>query len=57
MERRKNFAEKYGIVKVDYATVDTGFAGRVIWTLRQYLGTPQMKDYEEWYGYAIGSTK
>ncbi len=30
MERRRAFAEKHGIVKVDYATVDNPFAGRVI---------------------------
>ena len=30
MERRKAFAKKYGIVKLDYATVDNPFAGRVI---------------------------
>lgn len=30
MERRKAFAEKYGIVKVDYATIDNLFAGKVI---------------------------
>lgn len=30
MERRRNFADKYGIVKVDYATVDNPFAGRII---------------------------
>jgi hypothetical protein len=30
MERRKAFAEKYGISKLDYATVDNPFAGRVI---------------------------
>ncbi|MBC8061330.1 MAG: recombinase family protein [Clostridiaceae bacterium] len=28
--RRRAFAEKYGIVKLDYATVDNPFAGRVI---------------------------
>ncbi|WP_026673606.1 recombinase family protein [Alkalihalobacterium bogoriense] len=30
IERRKAFAEKHGIVKVDYATVDNPFAGKVI---------------------------
>jgi hypothetical protein len=30
MDRRKAFAEKYNISKVDYATVDNPFAGRVI---------------------------
>ena len=30
MERRKAFAKKYGIVKLDYATVNNPFAGRVI---------------------------
>lgn len=30
MERRKNFAEKHGIAKIDYATVKHPFAGRVI---------------------------
>jgi len=30
IERRRAFAEKHGIVKVDYATVDNPFAGRVI---------------------------
>jgi site-specific DNA recombinase len=30
MERRKAFAEKYNISKLDYATVDNPFAGRVI---------------------------
>ncbi|UZQ52731.1 recombinase family protein [Clostridium kluyveri] len=30
VERRKAFAKKYGIVKLDYATVDNPFAGRVI---------------------------
>jgi len=30
MERRKAYAEKYGIVKLDYATIDNPFAGRVI---------------------------
>ncbi|WP_333888367.1 zinc ribbon domain-containing protein [Clostridium sp.] len=30
MERRKAFAKKYGIVKLDYATVDNPFAWRVI---------------------------
>ncbi|MBC8060159.1 MAG: recombinase family protein [Clostridiaceae bacterium] len=30
IERRRAFAEKYGIVKLDYATVDNPFAGRVI---------------------------
>src|SRR5690606_28412208 len=30
MERRRAFAEKHGIVKVDYATVENPFAGRVI---------------------------
>lgn len=30
MERRKAFAKKYGIVKLDYATLDNPFAGRVI---------------------------
>ena len=30
MERRKAFAEKYKISKLDYATVDNPFAGRVI---------------------------
>lgn len=30
MERRRVFAEKHGIVKVDYATIDNPFAGRVI---------------------------
>ena len=29
IERREAFAEKYGIVKVDYATLDNPFAGRV----------------------------
>jgi hypothetical protein len=31
MERRRAFAEKYNISKLDYATVDNPFAGRVIW--------------------------
>lgn len=31
MERRKAFAEKYSISKLDYATVDNPFDGRVIW--------------------------
>ena len=30
IERRRAFAEKYNIVKLDYATVDNPFAGRVI---------------------------
>jgi len=30
IERRRAFAEKYGIVKLDYATVDNPFAGRII---------------------------
>jgi hypothetical protein len=30
MERRKAFAEKHGIIKVDYATAGNPFAGRVI---------------------------
>lgn len=30
MERRRAFAEKHGIVKVDYATIENPFAGRVI---------------------------
>jgi len=30
IERRRAFAVKYGIVKLDYATVDNPFAGRVI---------------------------
>ncbi|RBP35550.1 recombinase family protein [Garciella nitratireducens] len=30
MERRKTFAEKYGISKLDYATVNNPFAGRII---------------------------
>jgi DNA invertase Pin-like site-specific DNA recombinase len=30
MERRRGFAEKYNISKLDYATVDNPFAGRVI---------------------------
>jgi hypothetical protein len=30
MERRRAFAEKYNISKLDYATVDNPFAGRVI---------------------------
>lgn len=30
MERRKDFAERYNINKLDYATVDNPFAGRVI---------------------------
>uniref|UniRef100_UPI001A8E8F47 recombinase family protein n=1 Tax=Paradesulfitobacterium ferrireducens TaxID=2816476 RepID=UPI001A8E8F47 len=30
MERRRAFAEKHGIVKVDYATADNPFAGRII---------------------------
>ncbi len=30
MERRRNFAEKYNIGKLDYATVNNPFAGRVI---------------------------
>ncbi len=30
MERRRAFAEKYEIVKVDYAMIDNPFAGRVI---------------------------
>ncbi|MBM7868700.1 hypothetical protein JOC70_000169 [Clostridium pascui] len=30
MERRRAFAEKYNIRKLDYATVDNPFAGRVI---------------------------
>ncbi len=30
MERRRAFAEKYNIIKLDYATIDNPFAGRVI---------------------------
>ncbi len=30
MQRRKAFAEKHGIKKIDYATIDNPFAGRVI---------------------------
>lgn len=30
MERRRAFAEKHGIIKVDYATADNPFAGRII---------------------------
>jgi site-specific DNA recombinase len=30
MKRRKAFAEKYNISKIDYATIDNPFAGRVI---------------------------
>lgn len=30
MERRKVFAEQYGISKLDYATVNNPFAGRII---------------------------
>ena len=30
MERRRNFALKYGIQKLEYATTDNPFAGRVI---------------------------
>lgn len=30
IERRKEFAEKHGISKIDYATVDNPFAGKVI---------------------------
>ena len=30
MERRKTFAEKHGFIKVDYATADNPFAGRVV---------------------------
>ena len=30
MERRKAFAEKYNISKIDYATIDNPFAGKVI---------------------------
>jgi len=30
MERRQVFAETYGIYKLDYATLDNPFAGRVI---------------------------
>jgi uncharacterized ubiquitin-like protein YukD len=31
MKRRRAFAKKYNISKLDYATVDNPFAGRVIW--------------------------
>ena len=30
MERRKKFAEEHGLIKIDYATADKPFAGRVI---------------------------
>jgi len=30
MERRRDFAERYNISKIDYATIDNPFAGRVI---------------------------
>lgn len=30
MERRRAFAEKYNISRLDYATIDNPFAGRVI---------------------------
>lgn len=30
MERRRAYAEKHGIQKVDYATDDNPFAGRII---------------------------
>ncbi|MFT8315009.1 MAG: zinc ribbon domain-containing protein [Clostridium sp.] len=30
MERRRVFAETYGVFKLDYATLDNPFAGRVI---------------------------
>jgi hypothetical protein len=31
VEKRRAFAEKHGVVKVDYATIDNPFAGSVIY--------------------------
>lgn len=52
MERRRKFAETYGVYKLDYATLDNTFSGRIICgccgsTFGRKTCTPQMKISEE----------